>query len=112
MFGNQTTHRLTTQVHVGLRLREFHNNVLDLCSTDKSTTLASSYCDLRLSRQFVNQHKTQIVTRRCVFTSGVTETDDDFHCRFPIADCRLVCPTNFSLSCVDSRTSICQQPLW
>src|SRR5262245_11129709 len=50
MLCNQTSDRLTTQVHVGLRLREFDGNALNLRSADECPAFATTYNALNLIR--------------------------------------------------------------
>src|SRR5215208_2863064 len=84
----QTGNCVATQIHEGLRLREFCSRARNFTAAYERTALAPADHDSFVMGQLVNQHEPEIVSRLRVLISRVSKANYQ-HFQLPIADCRL-----------------------
>lgn len=74
--AQQTAHRFASQIHVRLRLGQFHYPSAYLGPPDQRPAFVTLDLCLGVLRKAVNQHKTKIVPRLFVFSARITEPND------------------------------------
>jgi hypothetical protein len=72
----QTTDRVATQIHVGLRFDQRHAPIFNQRARDQGLAFAPLDANAGCGSQFINEHEPQIVSGLRVFISGIAESDD------------------------------------
>ena len=80
---DQFPDRQTTQVHVGLGLRQQHRDTLDLCPRRNRPALPVPYFNPQVARNAINRQEAQVMRRELILDTGIAETDDQFHATIP-----------------------------
>jgi len=75
IFCSEAANCLTAQIHIGLRLSELDHLVVKNASPDQRSTFVTPYLGLQLRREQIDEHKSEIVPRLCIFRARITKPD-------------------------------------